>query len=141
MPLIQIALGKSSVGECDLPLHYSNRPCFGISLIPSPNTLFGKGDCRCSERVVAVVRKRWLSLFGAGGRQMPFANIADGICDHCRWHLRPSQMAFAHHLFRTSFTTISEHRPPGFPNIGNHPFRRRKVGDRKMDDGLAEPRR
>ena len=55
---------------------------------------------------------------------MPFANIANGICDHCRWHLQPSQMAFAHHLFRTSFTTTSEHRPPGFPNIVHHLLRR-----------------
>ena len=55
---------------------------------------------------------------------MPFATLADGICNPRRWHLRPLQMAFAHHLFRTSSTTTSEHRPPGFSNIVHHLFRR-----------------
>ena len=107
-------------GECDSPLPF---PLWQITSAHIPNALFGKGGCRCADMVVAVVRKGWLPLFGNGGLQMPFATLADGICDPCRWHLRPLQMAFAHHLFRTSFTTTSEHRPPGFPNIVHHPFR------------------
>ena len=99
-------------------------PVWQIAFAHIPNALFGKGGCRCADVVVAVVRKGWLPLFGNGGLQMPFATIADGICNPRRWHLRPLQMAFAHHLFRTSFTTTSEHRPPGFSNIVHHPFRR-----------------
>ena len=77
----------------------------------------------CSNGVVAVVLIWWLPLFGKGGcrcseivgckchlqsSQMPFATIADGICDHRRWHLR---------------TTSFEHRSPPFPNIDHQGFR------------------
>jgi len=73
--------------------------------------------------VVAVVRKWWLPLFGKGGcrcsaqvvdkchlqtSQMAFATIADGICNHRRWHLR---------------TTSFEHRSPPLPNIDHQGFR------------------
>ena len=99
-------------------------PLWQIASAPYPKALFGKGGCHCADIVVAVVRKGWLPLFGNGGLQMPFATLADGICNPRRWHLRPLQMAFAHHLFRTSSTTTSEHRPPGFSNIVHHLFRR-----------------
>ena len=98
-------------------------PVVANRLRPYPKALFGKGGCRCADVVVAVVRKGWLPLFGNGGLQMPFATLADGICNPRRWHLQPLQMAFAHHLFRTSSTTTSERRPPGFPNIVHHLFR------------------
>lgn len=102
------------------PYHF---PLWQIASAPYPKALFGEGGCRCADMVVTVVRKGWLPLFGNGGLQMPFATLADGICNHRRWHLRPLQMAFAHHLFRTSNTTTSERRPPGFSNIVHHPFR------------------
>jgi len=101
-----------------------NPPEISIAFGLNQNVLFERGGCRCADMVVAVVRKGWLPLFGNSGLQMPFAIIADGICNHRRWHLRLLQVAFAHHLFRTSFTTTSEHRPPGFSNIVHHPFRR-----------------
>jgi len=78
---------------------------------------------RCSERVVAVVLMWWLPLFEKVGcrcsemvgckchlqpSQMAFASLADGICDHCRWHLR---------------TTSFEHRSPPLPNIDHQGFR------------------
>ncbi|MBQ8045492.1 MAG: hypothetical protein IJ269_03970 [Bacteroidales bacterium] len=80
-----------------------------------------RSSCRRpSKRVVNDVRKPWWSMFGSGGErcskevvrkchlqwsQMPYAMVANAICDDCKWHLQP---------------TISEQRQPPFPNNGNH---------------------
>ena len=108
-------------------------PLWQIASAPYPKALFGKGGCRCTDMVVAVVRKGWLPLFEKGGcrcsemvgckchlqpSQMAFASLADGICDPCRWHLRttsfehrsPPLPNIDHQGFRTSFTTFSEGR-------------------------------
>ena len=78
--------------------------------------LFEKGGCPCSERVVAVVRKRW-SPHGMSdicscherGLLMPWGVFAHGMS-------KPPFPNVVHHPFRTSTTMVSERRQPPFPN-------------------------
>ena len=87
---------------------------------------------RCSERVVAVVLIWWLPLFEKGG-----CRCSEMV--GCKYHLQPSQMAFAtladgicapplsnivHHHFRTSTTRVFEHRSPPFSNADYRRFER-----------------
>ena len=70
---------------------------------------------------------------------MAFATPANGICDHRKWHLRPSQMAFADHPFSTTATTLSARRPPPFRHVGNHACRRRHILLQKTALGRVPP--